>query len=226
MAQPNGPRPEMTTGRNRNTVINQESRKGDSGLRRGGGNRDISASVEKMRAVRRPPTATSSSSQQSGSTIVLPNTSGITTAFQNAGQNSLQALLLAAVQAKQEGKTGAGGALPRGLRAQLIRGFEDAGRDDLARMVKTRAFDTWIGAESGWDKNVVSPANNQGLRNGGLFQFWYGHDFTDKYEHENKFTASPYEQAQMVAKYFSHLDPADIRRYARQIRSGSYPGWG
>lgn len=109
--------------------------------------------------------------------------------------------------------------------AQLRQGFLDAGRPDLAKMVGTGAFDTWIGAESGWDPNAVSPANNQGQKNGGLFQFWYGHDFSNSAEGANSFNASPYQQAIWAAKNFS-LDPGDIRGYARQIRSGSYPGWG
>jgi len=37
--------------------------------------------------------------------------------------------------------------------------------------------------------------------------------------------ATPYQQAQFVAKYFN-LTPADIRTYAQQIKSGSYSGWG
>ena len=37
---------------------------------------------------------------------------------------------------------------------------------------------------------------------------------------------SAYEQAQLVAKYFSHLTPQKIREYAKQIANGSYHGWG
>lgn len=110
-------------------------------------------------------------------------------------------------------------------KAQLRAGFLAAGRPDLARMVGTDDFEDWIGQESGWRPGAVSPANNQGLRNGGLFQFWYGHDFSNPYEGRNKFKASPYEQAIMAANNFD-LDPGDIRRYAQQIRSGTYSGWG
>lgn len=128
-------------------------------------------------------------------------------------------------------KSGGGGALdglvsPGGnTKAQLRAGFLEAGRPDLARMVGTPAFQKWIGQESGWDPNAVSPANNQGLRNGGLFQFWYGHDFSNPYEGAGSFSASPYEQAIMAAKNFD-LDPGDIRGYARQINRGTYRGWG
>jgi len=108
---------------------------------------------------------------------------------------------------------------------QLYKGFVAAGRQDLARMVGTPAFDTWIQAESGWRVHAQSSADNQGQANGGLFQFWYGHGFTNPYQHNGSFSASAYQQAIMVAKYF-HLTPADIQRYAQQIRGGSYQGWG
>lgn len=111
------------------------------------------------------------------------------------------------------------------IEAQLRAGFLKAGRPDLARMVGTAAFDKWVGAESGWDPTAVSPANNNGQRNGGLFQFWYGHDFSDPYEGQNKFTATPYQQAIMAAQNFG-LTAGDIKDYAHQINQGSYGGWG
>lgn len=107
---------------------------------------------------------------------------------------------------------------------KLRRGFLKADRRDLARMVGTDAMDTWIGQESGWDPTAVSPANNQGLPNGGLFQFWYGHDFSNPWE-GSKFTMPIAKQAKMAATQFN-LTPARIREFARQIRNGTYKGWG
>lgn len=108
---------------------------------------------------------------------------------------------------------------------QLRAGFLAAGRPDLADMVGRRSFDTWVDQESGWDEDIVSPANNQGLPNGGLFQFWYGHDFSNGAEGANSFNASPYQQAIWAATQFG-LDPKDIRGYARSINNGTYGGWG
>ena len=130
----------------------------------------------------------------------------------------------------QERAPGGGAGAPArgpggGIMEQLRQGFLDAGRPDLARMVGTGAFDTWIGQESGWDPQAVSPTNNQGQANGGLFQFWYGHDFSNKAEGRRRFKASPYQQAQWAATQFD-LTPQDIRGYARDIREGDYGGWG
>lgn len=108
------------------------------------------------------------------------------------------------------------------VEVQIRRGFLKAGRPDLARMVGTKAFTTWIGAESGGDPTAVSPANNQGLPNDGYFQVWRGHNFNSNGEFSRY---SPQKQARLVATYFS-LSPDDIRRYARQIAEGDYEGWG
>lgn len=113
----------------------------------------------------------------------------------------------------------------KGVKGQLYAGFIEAGRPDLAKMVFTKEFDKWIGAESGWRPGVVSPANNQGLANGGLFQFWFGHDWTSKYIKNGEFTASPYQQAILAARHFD-LTPDDIRTYAHQIDRDEYVGWG
>jgi hypothetical protein len=112
---------------------------------------------------------------------------------------------------------------PQGsIKRQLYQGFIAAGRPDLARMVGTKDFATWVNAESGWRVDAVSPANNNGLRNDGLFQIWRGHAFNKNGQVSRM---SPYEQAQIVAKYFD-LSVNDIRRYAQQIRTNSYSGWG
>lgn len=119
-------------------------------------------------------------------------------------------------------------AAPRNLDAvqrKLYKGFMDAGRSDLAEMVGTPAFDTWVNQESGYRPGAVSAANNQGLQNGGLFQFWYGHDFSNPYEGQNRFSMPVRKQARMAATQFD-LDPNDILSYAKQIRSGTYKGWG
>ena len=116
---------------------------------------------------------------------------------------------------------------PRGgsIQAQLKAGFIEAGRPDLAKMVGTEAFDTWVGQESGWNPKAVSPANNQGQANGGLFQFWFGHAFTDGYVKGSKFTMSVADQAYIAATQFN-LTPERIKEFAQQIRDGSYEGWG
>lgn len=111
------------------------------------------------------------------------------------------------------------------IQQKLYRGFMDAGRPDLAKMVGTPAFDTWINQESGYRPGAVSPANNQGQPNGGLFQFWYGHDFSNPHEGQNRFTMPVRKQARMAATQFD-LDPEDILSYASQINSGTYKGWG
>jgi hypothetical protein len=100
-----------------------------------------------------------------------------------------------------------------------------AGRPDLAKMVNTKDFQTWIGAESGWNVSSVSQYFPGHGRNFGLFQFWQGHDWTSEYLIGGEWTATPYEQALLVARHFSGLTPADIRRYADEVRSGSYAGW-
>lgn len=112
------------------------------------------------------------------------------------------------------------------IKQQLYQGFMDAGRPDLAKMVNTKDFHTWIQAESGWNPYVTSQYFPGHGRNYGLFQFWERHPWTDQYVSGGQWAATPYEQAQLVAQWFAHLEPGDIRNYAQQIRSGSYHGWG
>lgn len=109
------------------------------------------------------------------------------------------------------------------IKKQLYRGFMDAGRPDLARMVGTPAFNAWVNQESGWNPGITSAANNHGMANDGLFQVWRGHSFNRNGQVSRM---SPYEQAQIVAKYFGHLTPQDIERYAAEISAGTYSGWG
>lgn len=116
------------------------------------------------------------------------------------------------------------------VKAQLYRGFMDAGRPDLAKMVKTKDFDAWIKAEGGWDPSHVSDYFAGHGRNAGLFQFafldrdWVTQDVSHS-GGEWTYAATPYEQARMVVKYFD-LSPGDIRTYADQVRSHTYHGWG
>ena len=113
------------------------------------------------------------------------------------------------------------------VKTQLYQGFLDAGRPDLAKMVRTKDFDTWINAESGWRTDAVSQSFPGHGRNYGLFQFWEGHDWTVNFLNgETTWTADPYTQAKLVTRYFPHLTPDDIRRYAQQVRAGEYKGWG
>lgn len=107
---------------------------------------------------------------------------------------------------------------------QLYQGFIDAGRPDLARMVGTKDWYTWLRAESGYDPYRVSQPYD-GVRNYGLFQF-RGHDWQQQYIEGGEWTADAYTQAKLVAKYFGHLTPKRIHEYAAQIRAGDYHGWG
>lgn len=113
--------------------------------------------------------------------------------------------------------------IPGGVKGQIAAGFRSMGREDLAKMVNTKAFQVWIQQESGWRVDVTSPANNHGLANDGLFQVWRGHDYNSNGQVAKM---SAYEQARLIAKYFSHLTPAKIRQYAREISAGTYHGWG
>jgi hypothetical protein len=113
------------------------------------------------------------------------------------------------------------------VKTQLRQGFIDSGRPDLAKMVATKDFDTWINAESGWRTDAVSQSFPGHGRNYGLFQFWEGHDWTDNFLNgTTTWTADAYTQAKLVTRYFPHLSPDDIRRYAQQVRAGEYRGWG
>ena len=105
----------------------------------------------------------------------------------------------------------------------IEQGFRNSGRDDLAGMARTDDFHAWVNKESGWNPRAVSPPNNQGLRNDGLFQIWRGHAFNRNGEVSRM---SPYDQARTVARSFPQLSPARIRQYAAQIRMGTYKGWG
>lgn len=109
------------------------------------------------------------------------------------------------------------------IEEQLWLGFMDAGRPDLAAMVGTSDFDLWIGRESGWRVDVVSQYFPGHGRNDGLFQVWRGHAFNANGEVSQM---SPYQQAMVIAEHFSHLEPADIERYADQVRADTYGGWG
>lgn len=92
-------------------------------------------------------------------------------------------------------------------------------------MVGTQDFQTWVAAESGWDPGVTSKYFPGHGVNYGLFQFWEGHAWTANYVKNGEFTADPYTQAKLVARYFSQLTPDDIHRYAAAIRNGTYSGW-
>jgi hypothetical protein len=117
------------------------------------------------------------------------------------------------------------GKMGKGVKAQLRAGFRSVGRNDLARFVDHPDFQTWIQQESGWNPKVVSPANNKGLANGGLFQFWFGHDWAAPYNKNGNFTMTVFDQAVNAVKHFG-LTVGEIKRYATSIRNGSYGGWG
>jgi hypothetical protein len=116
------------------------------------------------------------------------------------------------------------------VQAQLAAGFKAAGKPALATLVGTPDFNLWLKTESGWRSTAVSPANNQGMVNGGLFQFWYGHPWAQQYFSKgnvatSRFTMPVRDQANAAVKYFN-LTPQAVHQYAAQIRAGTYHGWG
>lgn len=244
MAQPNGPRPQITTGRNRQTLQNlatkqdvDEFGKRKFSLVRGGRPIDTKPAADRMKAARRPPTPGTPSNTDVVNPAVTALAQGVTTGNTSTVNSALPMLLMALQQKKQEtgGYGGAGGTIPVGIRAQLIRGFRAAGRGDLAKMVRTRAFDTWLSAESGWNPNAVGGGLGPDARVGGLFQFmdfderdWLDNAFNYNVEGSHgygSFLMPVKRQAKMAGTMFD-LTPADIRRYAREIRAGTYKGWG
>lgn len=119
----------------------------------------------------------------------------------------------------------------KSIETQLALGFRDMGRTGLAQLVSSSDFNLWISQESGWRPTVVSGRTNQGMVNGGLFQFWFGHSwakpfFSNGNEPSSRFTMPIADQARSVVRHFPHVTAATVREYARQIRSGTYRGWG
>ncbi len=128
-----------------------------------------------------------------------------------------------AAAAASGGGGGGGGSYngPQGsgdVKAQLKSGFNSIGRGDLAGMVDSPEFSTWVNQESGWDPNSISAANNQGKPNFGLFQFWAGHSWAHP-------GMSVEDQARAAAQQFN-LTPDRIRGFANEIHGGHYVGWG
>lgn len=116
------------------------------------------------------------------------------------------------------------------IERELARGFASAGRSGLAQLVPTPDFDLWVRQESGWRPAVVSGRTNQGMVNGGLFQFWYGHAWARPYlsagnNPAGRFTMPVRDQARAVVTHFPHVTASTVREYARQIRAGTYHGW-
>jgi hypothetical protein len=255
----NGPRPTSSTGRNRNSVKNIASKGGNirTALNRdrttgigGGLDRkapaaisptafDAAASIKKMaelRQVRQASTAARTTLPLGGApdrSSAMSAVSGATAMVQ--AQANMTALALAAAQRAR--RSGGGGGIPQGpggpLIKQLARGFAAAGDKRMAKFVRRNPGDirTWLGQESGLDTDAISPPNNQGDPNYGLFQFarldpgarpWLERFIT---QGGKGFTATPFQQAQLAARFFD-LTPSDVRSYVEQIRSGSYKGWG
>ncbi|MDQ1740604.1 MAG: hypothetical protein QOE53_2256 [Pseudonocardiales bacterium] len=117
------------------------------------------------------------------------------------------------------------------LKQQLAAGFRAAGRTGLAEAVDGPDFHLWVRQESGWNPRAVSGRTNQGKVNGGLFQFWYGHSWTQPYfslgnDPRSVFSMPPADQARAVVRHFPHVTAATVRSYAQQIRNSTYHGWG
>lgn len=117
------------------------------------------------------------------------------------------------------------------IKQQLAAGFRAASRTGLAEAVSGPDFTLWVQQESGWNPRKVSDRSNQGKVNGGLFQFWYGHDWAQQYfsrgnDPRGVFIMATADQARAVVRYFPHVTAARVRTYAQQIRNGTYHGWG
>ena len=231
-SQPNGPRRETRTGRNRNTLANKISKQ-----LTGPESSSLQSGTWRESPDRQKALASLSSGQKKtkefddrlrrlAANVQAPTSGQVAMPQANNNMAQLAAIMSTAQQvAGNQQSAGLQAKVPGGIKKQLMQGFRDAGRPDLAKMVRTSAFDTWIGQESGWRPGAVSPTNNQGQANGGLFQFWYGHDFSNSAEGKNRFKASPYQQAIWAAKNFT-LTPERIKEFAQQIRAGTYGGWG
>jgi hypothetical protein len=253
MPAPNGPRPRVSTGRNRNstrniaskggnikTALNRDRTTGVGGAMDKKGSTTVSgtpfdpaASLAKLASLR--------TKQQLGTisrtALQLPkalDTSGNVAAMTAATQAQANMTALALAAAQRAGKSGY---VPRGgggpLMAQLVKGFRAAGDPRMAKFIKRnpQLARTWLGQESGLDPNAISPANNQGDPNYGLFQFARldpgARPWLEKYITNNGqgFTATPFQQAVLAARHFD-LTPADVRRYVQEIQQGTYKGWG
>lgn len=129
-----------------------------------------------------------------------------------------------------------GGGWTNELVERLKAGYRRANRPDMVEICDSTDMKTWLGAESAgtYDPTIVSPANNNGKVNGGLFQFWAGHPWAVQYftkgvytpgSSGNKFTAGIEQQAVFSVTNFN-LTPSDVATYAREIRDGTYHGWG
>jgi hypothetical protein len=253
MPAPNGPRPTASTGRNRNSVRNIVSKGGNirTALKRdrttqvggamdkkgpvttSGTPFDPAGSLQKLADLR----AKSAIGTVSRTALQLPtaldtssNVAAMTAATQ--AQANMTALALAAAQ-----RAGNSGYVPRGgggpLMAQLAKGFRAAGDPRMAKFIRRNPAlaRIWLGQESGLDPDAISPPNNQGDPNYGLFQFARldpgARPWLEKYITQNGkgFTATPFQQAVLAARYFD-LTPADVRRYVQEIQQGTYKGWG
>lgn len=261
MPAPNGPRQRISTGRNRRTLQNIASKGGNiyTALQRDrvtgiGGAVNTPAppvpkpkvkstftpteSLKKLQAIRAAATINLNTTPPGsiGVTTTTPST-GYTPSTPPPPRSNMTALaLLAAATAQANNSGGGGGGQGPGgpIMRQLARGFRSADDPRMARFVKRNKdlMRIWLGQESGMDPKAISPPNNQGDPNYGLFQFarldpgarpWLERFI--KGSGHGRFTATPYQQARLAAKYFD-LTPADVRRYVREIQAGTYKGWG
>lgn len=252
MAQGNGPRAKTTTGRNRRTVRNIASKGGnirtaldrdrtakpgaiDTKPTTGGSDAakptpfDPAASLKKMKELREK--RTQSMVQQANLPVPgAPNFGPAVAGYQQAAAAKANITALALAATRQQGGGGNPGG---GLMKQLSAGFRAAGDPRMARFVANNRgrMKIWLGQESGLDVDAISPPNNQGDPNYGLFQFarldpgarpWLERYITNG---GKGFSASPFQQAKLAAKFFD-LTPSDVKRYVQQIRNGTYKGWG
>ncbi len=116
------------------------------------------------------------------------------------------------------------------IERELAAGFRQRGRTGLAGLVGEPDFDLWVQHESGWRPTVVSQPNNQGMVNGGLFQFWYGHQWARPFfsrgnSASSTFTMPPRQQAHAVVDHFPQVTATTVKGYARDIRARRYRGW-
>jgi hypothetical protein len=257
MPAPTGPRLRSTTGRNRNstrniaskggnikTALNRDRTTGQGGVQNKPPLPVSPPNNNNVAAAKALATQRAIQSDQRVQTAFripqlgqLPDTTAATQSAAAAYSN-MTALALGAMYASGQGVGTGGSAISTGPGGphmrQLVKGFRAADDPAMARFVKRNPnlVKIWLRQESGLDPAAISPPNNQGDPNYGLFQFARldpgARPWLEKFikgQGAGRFTATPFQQAQLAARYFD-LTPADVRRYVREIKAGTYKGWG
>lgn len=251
MPAPNGPRATFKTGRNRRTVQNIASKGGNfkTALNRDrqtgiGGSLNKAPKPKIAKKADYQPTESlkklkglKASTSLQRTPLDLPKAADFTQAYGGANASvAANTQSMAVITALQLMAQRNGGRMPSGgggpIMKQLARGFARAGDDKMARFVRRNPdlMRTWLNQESGMRPGAISPPNNQGDPNYGLFQFARldpgARPWLEKFIGPGgRFKATPFQQAVLAARHFD-LTPQDVRSYVQQIKAGNYPGWG